>query len=129
MNQFYSHYENWEDFKNGMYCISKQSNEKELINNAIVILSDNDMFFETCKELLQNWPISIKVNLTNRQCNRKAWLGQAACSYKFNVPEILTRISWNKLSKIKQFQADQIALKIINYFELTYENKNKELRF
>ena len=129
MNQFYSHYENWEDFKNGMYCISKQSNEKELINNAIVILSDNDMFFETCKELLQNWPISIKVNLTNRQCNRKAWLGQAACSYKFNVPEILTRISWGKLSKIKQFQADQIALKIINYFELTYENKNKELRF
>ena len=129
MNQFFSHYENWEDFKNGMYCIEKKVNEQELIDNAITMLSDINMFYETCKELLLSWPVSTKVNLTNKQCNRKAWLGQAACNLKFNVPEILTRVAWSKLSITKQYNADQIALKIIYNFELTYENKNKELHF
>ena len=127
MNQFYSHYENWEDFKNGMYCIEKKENEQTLINNAIVMLSDDAMFYETCKELLKVWTVSVKVNLTNKQCNRKAWLGQAACNYKFKTPEILTRIAWGKLSNIQRYHADQVALQIINHFELSYENKNNQL--
>ena len=129
MKQYFSHYENWEDYKNSMYSIEKKDNEQQLVNNAIIMLSDNNMFYETCKEVLLIWTISSRVNLTNMQCNRKAWLGQAACNFKFNVPEILTRVAWGKLSYTKQYKADEIALKIINHFELTYENKNTKLHF
>ena len=129
INQYFSHYETWEDYKNGMYSIEKKENEQQLVNNAIILLSDNNMFYEICKELLLKWTVSSKVNLTNKQCNRKAWLGQAACNLKFNVPEILTRVAWGQLSISKRYCADDVALKIINHFELSYENKNTKLYF
>lgn len=129
MNQFYSHFENWEDYKNGMYSIDKKDNEEYLINKAIELLTDNNIFYNSCNGILKNWPIAVKVNLTNKQCNRKAWLGQAACNYTFDVPEILTRVAWGKLSIIKKIQADNIALIIIKHFELSHENKNKKLHF
>ena len=129
MKQFYSHYENWEDYKNGMYCIETKPNELELINNAIVMLSNVFLFNDTCKEILINWPIAVKVNLTNKQCNRKAWLGQSACNYKFNTPEILTRQAWSRLTDLQRYEADNVALKIIKNFELKHENKNTQLHF
>jgi hypothetical protein len=127
MKQFYSEYENWEDFKNGMYNIPEYKNEDRLVSLAIELLTDNELFLNTCKLILKEWPISSKVNLTNTGCNRRAWLGQAACCYKFNVPEMCTRIAWGKMSMNQQSIANSIADKIINSFEVNYERQNTEL--
>lgn len=127
MYQYFENYIYWEDYINGMYDFPKKEDEILLISLAIEMLTNNELFLNTCKEILIDWTISSRVNLTNKQCNRKAWLGQAACNYKFNVPEILTRIAWGKLSDIQKYNADAIALKIINHFELSYENKNNKL--
>ena len=86
-----------------------------------------ELFLNTCIEVIENWTISTKVNLTNKQCNRKAWLGQASCNYKYKVPEILTRIAWSKLDIIQQYEANEIAQKVINSYELNYEKKDTKL--
>lgn len=127
MNQFYEQYIYWEDYINGMYEIPKNKDEKKYIELAIEILSNKELFYNTCKDLLSAWTISSKVNLTNKQCNRKAWLGQACCNFKYNVPEICTRIAWGKLSILQQNEANAIAQQIINSFELNYEKQNNEL--
>ena len=127
MRQFYAHYEQWEDYQNGMYDISRKQNEVELISMAIYLLCDSSLFYKTCNDVVLNWKISSMVNLTNKSCNRKAWLGQSACCYKYGVPEVLTRIAWSKLTDMQRFEANKVAQKIINHFELNYERKNISL--
>ncbi len=128
MKQFYKEYNYWEDYINGMYEFPNNEHEEKQVSLAIEVLSNKYLFMSICKEVLINWPISSKVNLTNKQCNRNAWLGQAACNYKYNVPEICTRTAWSKLSIEKQNEANDIANKVINSFELNYGKQDTEVR-
>lgn len=127
MKQKYARYWEWEDYQNGMYEVPNHKEEAKLTKLAIKMLSNKELFLNTCKEVLINWTVSSPVNLTNKQCNRKAWLGQAACSYKYKVPEICTRNAWGKLSKEQQNEANKVAEKIITSFELNYEKKDNQL--
>lgn len=120
MNQIYYPYNLWEDYKNGMYSVIFLD-ENLLIDNATKVLSSKNLFDSICIELITAWPISAAVNLTNISCNRRAWLGQAACCFKYSVPEILTRVAWNKLTADQQKIANLVAEKHIT----NYENKFK----
>ncbi|CAB4165180.1 hypothetical protein UFOVP916_64 [uncultured Caudovirales phage] len=127
IRQIYHPYNLWEDYINGMYKFPKQQDEEKYILLAIEMLTNKELFLNTCKEVLINWTISSSVNLTNKQCNRKAWLGQASCNFKYKVPEICTRIAWGKLSIEQQNEANKIAEQVINSFELNYEKQDTEL--
>lgn len=128
MNQFYSEYTFWEDYKNDMYETKYDlDKEKELIDKAITLLSNPNLFLTVCYDVLLFWDISSKVNLTNVNCNRRAWLGQAACCYYYKVPEVITRKAWSQLSDNQRYEANKIADKIINIFEENYEKKNRKL--
>ena len=122
MKQIFAKYQDWEDYKAGMYS-TDYKNEEILVSDSIKMLSNTDLFFHTCIDLIQDWTVSASVNLTNKSCNRKAWLGQAACCYAYNVPEICTRIAWGKLSNEQQIDANIIADKVIRI----YENQNRRL--
>ena len=130
MKQFFAEYIYWEDYQNGMYDIPNSEQEKgEQITNAIKILSDKNMFDEICSFVLSEWNISSKVNLTNISCNRQAWLGQSACSYKFKVTETCTRIAWSLLSDKQRIEANLIADKWIKIFESNYESQNRKIHY
>lgn len=127
LEQEFYHYEKWEDYRNGMFSFNCTSQE-ELVENGIKMLSNPILFYDTCIEILKNWPIATAVNLTNLHCNRRAWLGAAACSYKFRVPEIQTRIAWNHLTERQQGMANRIADMIIKHYESTYKtNKDAQI--
>lgn len=116
MRQIHHPYYEWEDFKNGMYETVFE-NEEVLIQKAIDVLSDPVEFYILCLFVLEEWKIASDVNLSNRACNRKAWLGQAACCYKSKVPELLTREAWQRLSEEQRFAANVIAKKIVDKYE------------
>jgi len=48
------------------------------IGRAERLLSNPHDFAIACEAVVKNWPISTAYNLTNPECNRNAWLGQAA---------------------------------------------------
>lgn len=123
MKQFYAKYTDWEDYKNGMYDIVDKDIKDDLILKSIDLLKDNELFYNTMLNILRDWKISTKVNLTNKECNRLAWLGQAACSYNHKCPELLTRIAWGKLTDQERNKANRIANKIIK----KYETENRKL--
>lgn len=128
INQFFAPFIYWEDYRNGMYDYPNSEEEKgEQITNAIKVLSDKNLFDEVCKSVLTEWKISSKVNLTNISCNRQAWLGQAACSYKFQITETCTRIAWGLLSEQQRIEANLIADKWIKIFEKNYERENRKI--
>lgn len=128
MNQFYSEYTLWEDYKNSMYDTNYDiDKEDEMIEKSKSLLCDTNLFLTVCYEVVQFWNISTKVNLTNKNCNRRAWLGQAACNYYYKIPEIITRKAWAKMDECQRQEANKIADKIISIFEKNYEKENRRL--
>lgn len=123
MEQIYIEYQKWEDYLCGMYNTNDVIDKDKKVINAINLLSNPTEFYKACQLLINDWKNSSDVNLSNRNQNRKAWLGAAACMYKHEVPEYLTRIAWSLLNKQVQDLANKIAEKIIN----EYETKNREI--
>ncbi len=121
MKQFYAHYNDWEDYKHGMYSGSMNS-KVELIEKAKEVLSDSNLFYNTLQKVIVSWPIATKVNMTNKGTNRRSWLGHAACSYLHNVPEVITRLAWGELDESVRFSANTVAEKVISEYETNYLN-------
>lgn len=115
MKQYYTDYKNWEDFKAGMWNPSEDETLDEL--NALKVLSDPR---EAMQRVINEWPETTRCNLTNLSCNRKSWLGQAACCIHYAVPEYITRRVWNTLPKEMKDNANQIAKEIIESWEKSY---------
>ena len=119
MVQVFEHYTKWEDWKAGMFSMNEQTDSELKISASVNVLSSPDLFYDILKDVLQSWPISSAVNLTNKQQNRKAWLGAAACMFSNQAPEYITRIAWSILSEDQQKTANMIAGKIISEYENT----------
>jgi hypothetical protein len=123
MEQIYIKYTLWEDFIAGMYNSNDVLDKDKKVIDSINLLSNPNDFYEICQNILDQWKNASDVNLSNKNQNRKAWLGAAACMYKCNAPEYLTRIAWSLLNKQTQDKANKIAEKII----LEYERKNRKI--
>jgi hypothetical protein len=116
MKQQYAHYLKWEDYQNGMWRMDIENTEL-FVQKAMKLLSSPKEFYNIATETVQAWRVSALINLTDNSCNKRAWLGQASCCYKHKVPEHLTRIAWNLLSKKQQDIANDIATRVISEWE------------
>jgi len=123
MKRLFEKYTEWEDYKNGMYEMYNGDDEL-LIRKSVNLLSDETLFFEACKSVIEHWKITASVHLTNNTINKKAWIGQAACSYLHKVPELLTRVAWGKLTKDQQDKANAVAEIVISSYLNNLENEN-----
>ena len=103
----------WEDYQGGMWK-TDVDNQDWCVEMATKHLSSPNEFYESALRMIAEWKIAAQVNLTNNSCNKKAWIGQASCCYKYGVPEYLTRIAWNQLTKEIQDAANDVAQKVIN---------------
>ena len=127
MKQIFEHYEKWECYKNGMYNLSDVTLKRQKVFGSIELLSTPDLFYKACKELIKAWPVSSSVNLTNKQQNRRAWLGAAASMFVHQCPEYLTRLAWGLLEKQEQDAANEVAEKVI--FEYVNKTSNAKTLF
>lgn len=112
----YPYYE-WEDYLNGMYLIPSKPYNQNLINQCVKLLSNEIVFFETAMKMIKVWKKCSSHNLEDRSINRKAWIGQASCCYKFNCPELVVREAWSLITNINKYKANKIAEKIIQIYE------------
>jgi hypothetical protein len=132
MKQVYEHYKKWEDYQNGMYCLTVLRDEKQVMQ-AKKILSNPKLFNSILDKLIVSWPISSAVNLTNKSINRRAWLGAAACSFQYGVTEVNTRNAWSELNDLQRFNANTVAEIIIKKYEEQntglYPNMGKPMLF
>ncbi len=119
LHRIYYHYEQWEDWKNGMFSCD--------IDDSLVQLCADLLSSPVLKDamliVLSDWPKSSDVILTNRGCNRQAWLGNAACCHVHNASEIVTKLAWRTLSEDQQKEANLIADEVIKYWEECHAKK------
>ena len=127
MKRFYSHYSNWEDNKAGLYLTTlniTEKQEEELTKKCIDLLSNQELFFDIGFQILESWPISSDVNLSNTNRNRQAWLGQASCCFHLGTPEYITKYAWRMMDLDTQKEANKTADKIIKIWSEKYASKN-----
>src|SRR5690606_6082162 len=87
MNQYFTHYKNWEDWKNGMYRDVPKNEHTNFVNKSVECLINPE---DAMLSVVIEWKEATKENLTDRKANRKSWLGQAACCYQYGSPEQCT---------------------------------------
>jgi hypothetical protein len=117
MIQVFEPYWKWEDFQNGMYEVPASREMSALAQAAKSLLGDVRAFEPVCRQMVAAWPVAASVNLTNTNANRRAWMGQAACSYHASVPETATRMAWKELSNDQREAANEAAERVINEYE------------
>lgn len=127
MKQIFEHYEKWEDFQHGMYDPPNAADAEYLECLSFELLSNIERFSVACSGVIENWQVATAVNLTNKNCNRRAWLGQAACCFVHGVPEVLTRAAWKSLSNEQRLEANEIAGGMIDEYERSCEELRKDM--
>lgn len=117
MKRIYHNYKLWEDANNGMYDTSTKMTEKEterLTQLAIKLLSDPERFYQTAKDMVDDWPISTEQNMTIASRNHESWIGQASCSYAHKIPERITKFAWRMMKMSAQMEANMVAQRVID---------------
>lgn len=112
MERIFHHYSLWEDFHAGMYDESRDG-RAERVAAAAKILGTPDICREAMNKVINEWQIATEYNLSNAGINRKAWLGQAACSCYAGIHEDETREAWGFLTPNQRTEANRIAAEII----------------
>jgi hypothetical protein len=88
----------------------------ELEDLAIKLLSNELDFYNAGLRLLDEWKISCEENLTNKNQNRIAYVGQACCCLIHGVPELITKQAWKQIpidiseNRLKQVYYDTIKI-------------------
>lgn len=112
MERIFHHYSKWEDFHAGMYDESKDG-RKERVQKAAFILGTPNICRNAMEKVVSEWRIATEFNLSNTEINRKAWLGQAACSCFAGIHEDETREAWGIMTEAQRVEANRIAADII----------------
>ena len=112
MERIFHHYNKWEDFHAGMYAESREG-RKERVKQAAHILGTPSICKKAMEKVISEWQIATEYNLSNAEINRKAWLGQAACSCYAGIHEDETREACGIMTEPQRIEANRIAASII----------------
>lgn len=108
----------WEEIKYGMW--DKASDKKKQLAQAIEFTGDHERYGHYMRRVAQEWPVSCENALTDKNLNRKAWIGHAACALALNIPEHIVREAWGHLNDEQRTLANAQAAAAISKWELAY---------
>lgn len=116
IKQVWHNYNEWECYKAGMW--RKENSNYEAVNlpDIVSFTGDHIKYGEAMMDVVRSWYTTCSHHLTNPVINKKAFIGHAACCFKFGWPEYLVRSAWNQLSKDQQKLANEKAQTAIDYF-------------
>ena len=124
MKRIFHHYNKWEDFHHGMYNEDK-TDRKTRVNKAASVLGTPSICEKAMRMVVEQWTIATEFNLSNAEINRRAWLGQAACSSYVGVHEDETREAWGLLTIEQRTTANAIATRIIREWLRTHDEEQR----
>lgn len=116
MDRIFTPYTDWEDYQAGMYDESREG-RSERVQAALECLSVPSECRRAMERVVSEWKTATDFNLTNKEQNRRAWLGQAACCIQHGCHEDETREAWGMMSDFSRDSANRIAQSIINEWE------------
>lgn len=113
----------WEDFQNGMF----DEPDDSLIAACAELLCDQEGFYVAASEMVDSWPVAAEENLSNKRCNRRAWVGQATCCFRLRAPERTTRAAWGVMSVDDRIDANNTADRVIDEYSAKSRGLHKPM--
>jgi len=117
MKQIYHHYLKWECYKNGMWRRTTKEEIDQHLQSAIVFTGSHEMYGNAMTNVCNNWKYSIDHHLSDKNINRKAYIGHAACNFEHGWSEGLVRMAWWHLTDEQRELANLQALRAIECYE------------
>lgn len=124
IKRIWFNYNEWEDWKGGFYSKAKIKNEIIATRNVLELFKNDDLFFRSACEMLDNWYYCTNYNLTNIATNRKSYIGQSTACYLYGYGSYFTSKVFVTLPKSVQNRANEVAIKIIKIYEEKYYDEN-----
>lgn len=119
MKRRYYPYDQWEDWKHGMYrSVLDPSAVEPALANAASLLGAPTELQGVMADVVARWPIAASQNLSDLTSNRRAWLGQAACALRHDVPAYVTKKAWWILTPNQRREANIAADTVIRIWEM-----------
>lgn len=119
----YFHYEELEEYKQGMWKIIRGAKRKEYIGKASDLMRRPAEFKTAMQSALKSWTNSMLFNLTAIGVNKIAFLGHAGCCVSTGSPEECTRVAWHTLTKSEQDEANRVAGEVLEEWIARYNPK------
>lgn len=114
--RIYHPYWVWEEVSFNMWG-APLSDKSELLRKAIEFTGDHELYGSYMLKVAKEWKYSCEHNLTNKEQNRRAWIGHAACALAFKCPEGIVREAWSHLTDEQRIKANQEADNAIEWWE------------
>ena len=105
----------WEEVKFNMW--GDVSNTRLYLEKAIEFTGNHKLYGFYMQRVINEWKYSCENALTDKNLNRKAWIGHAACALAINCPEDITRKAWSYLTYEQQRLANNEARHAIALWE------------
>lgn len=105
----------WEEIKFNMW--GTVEDRKVFLQKAIEFTGDHEAYGASMMLVAQDWKYSCEHNLSDKQQNRQAWIGHAACALAIGCPEDIVREAWSYLTEEQQRLANLEADKAICFWE------------
>ena len=115
IERIYHPYWEWEEVSFNMW--GSVGDKDKYLKEAIKFTGNHIAYGFYMLKVAKEWAKSCEHNLTNKTQNRKAWIGHAACAYKFKCPEHIVRLAWGHLSEDQQRRANKQAEQTIKWWE------------
>lgn len=109
-------YDQWEDYRAGMFT---DRIEDAHVAAARALLGAPAPCESAMTRAIREWPIAAAVNLSNASCNRRAWIGQAACCLQVGASASSTKRAWWQMADRQRARANMIADEVIRLWELS----------
>jgi hypothetical protein len=123
IKQVFTPYYKWECYKSGMWFKVNKSKEIEMLRTAVEFTGNHILYGKAMREVVYLWENSMVNFLTNKNINRRAYLGHCAVCYKLKIPEYIVRSAWKSLSNNQRILADKVAEETIKEWEIWYTTK------
>lgn len=124
MTRIQHSWDKWEDYRHNFYGGLEETTSKEKsLETYAELLRNLDRFERALKRIIVEWPYACEHNLTNKNMNRIAYMGQAACALEFKIPHYISCSGYNLLTPEEQEAADAMAQKYIDIWEKMHLEK------
>lgn len=108
----------WEEIAHNMW--GDVSDHRAALQEAIEFTGNHKLYGRYMMRVVNEWPVSCENALTDRNLNRKAWIGHAACALAMRCPEDIVRKAWGFLTDGQRTLANKEAARAIRFWEITY---------
>lgn len=118
LERVYHPYWNWEEIDHNMW--GSVEDTATYLRRVLKLTSDHRRYGRFMERVIHEWPVSCENALTDKNLNRKAWVGHAACALALACPEDIVRKAWGMLTDEQRTLANGEADRAIQAWENAY---------